>query len=83
MSTFAEDLTAEYNRDDIKLAELIATGDSASQDLAERVAYAIVNKDWAYLTRYVDGLVAHEVAEKQLANDRRMIAEYDGQEPQR
>lgn len=81
MTTFAEDLTNEYQRDDIKLAELIVKGDSASQDLAERVAYAVVNKDWAYLTRYVDGLVADEVKEQERKNDARMLAEFDGQEP--
>jgi hypothetical protein len=83
MTTFAEDLTAEYNRDDIKLAELLVKADSARQDLAEVLAYAFVNRDWAYLIRYIDVEIAGEVAERQRENDDRMIAEYDGREPQR
>lgn len=78
MTTFAEDLTAEYNRDDIKLAELICKADSARQDLAEVIAYAYVNKDWGYLTRYIEVEIAGEVRERQRENDDRMLAEFDG-----
>lgn len=81
MRTFAEQLEYDLQHDDIKLAELIAEWDRNDQELAGRVAYAIVNKDWGYLTRYVDGMVADEIAERQRENDDRMLAAYDGVEP--
>lgn len=83
MTTFADDLTAEYNRDDIKLAELLVKADSARQDLAEVIAYAFVNRDWDYLIRFIDVEIAGEVAERQRENDDRMLASFDGEEPGR
>lgn len=80
MTTFAEDLTKEYNRDDIKLAELLVKADSARQDMAEVIAYAFVNRDWNYLIRYIDVEIAGEVAERQREHDDRMLASFDGED---
>jgi len=83
MRTFAEQLEYDYQHDDIKLAELIVGVDSRDQDMAERVAYAFVNKDWPYLSRWIEHEIAEHVKKLQKRHDDRMLASFDGWDPGR